>query len=107
MDIKLYKKKAPRSARILCDYYIYGELDDFGNLKYKYKKTVESIIFTIFAPIFMFVFGILLGGVVLGVDAMFIWIVPVLILLFCNAFKNKKLRKELLSNLLNIVVQKI
>lgn len=101
--IKLYKKKAPRSIRILCDYYIYGELDNFGTLRYKYKRTVESVIFTIFAPIFMFVGGVLLGGIALGIDAMFIWIIPAIILLFCNVFKNKNLRKELLSVLLNIV----
>jgi len=104
--IKLYKKKAPRSIRILCDFYIYGEFDEFGNLKYKYKRTAENIIFTIFAPIFIVIFGILLGGVILEIDAMFIWILPVVILLSCNVYKNKNLRKDLLSALLNIVQRK-
>ena len=101
--IKLYKKKSPRSLRILCDYYLFGEIDSFGNLRYKYKKTIENKFFTIVAPIFIFIFGILLGAVILGIEAMFIWVIPILILLSCNMIKNKSLRKELLSALLNSV----
>ena len=90
----------------MSDCYIYGEIDDFGNLKYKYRKTMESTIFTILVPIFIFMFGVLLGGCILRIDAMFIWIFPAVILLLCNAFKNKKLRKELLSAMLNAVLEK-
>ena len=104
--IKFYKKKSPRSIRILNNYYIYGEIDDFGNLKYKYKKAIDSVIFTIFAPIFMLIFGALLGGCILGIEAMFIWLIPAVILLLCNAFKNIKLRKELLSAMLSALLEK-
>ena len=102
--IELYKKKNPRSIRILCDYYIYGEINNDGILKYTYRRTFESIVFTIFAPMFMLIAGVLLGAVMLKIEAMYIWIFPATILLLCNMLKNKELRKDLKSSLSRLIV---
>ncbi len=101
--IALYKKKSPRSIRILCDYYISGETNSHGILKYTYKKTLECIIFTVCLPIFMLIAGVLLGGVILKIEAMYIWIFPATVLLLCNMIKNKNLRKELKSSLSRLI----
>ena len=101
--IELYKKKNPRSIRILCDYYICGEVNNDGKLKYTYKRTFESIIFTVFTPIFMLLAGVLLGAVILKIEAMYIWSFPATVLLLCNMLKNKKLRKDLKSSLSRLI----
>ena len=77
--------------------------DENGNINYAFKRDIESMIFTVFAPIFMLIFGCGLGAGILQIYEMLLWAIPATALFFCNLIKPKKQREDLLDCLLRLV----
>lgn len=102
-EIRIFTKKAPRSFKILAHDMLVAKIDADGNVDYTFKRDMESTIFTIFAPVFMLVFGCGLGAGILKIYEMLLWIVPAAALLLCNLIKPKKQREDLLDCLLRMV----
>lgn len=102
-EIRIYSKKAARSVKIIAHDMLVAKIDDEGNIDYAFKRDIESMIFTVFAPIFMLIFGCGLGAGILRIYEMLLWAIPAAALFFCNLIKPKKQREDLLDCLLRLV----
>ena len=102
-EIRIYSKKAARSVKIIAHDMLVAKIDDTGNIDYAFKRDIESMIFTVFAPIFMLIFGCVLGAGILRIYEMLLWAIPATALFFCNLIKPKKQREDLLDCLLRLV----
>ncbi|MBQ1195941.1 MAG: hypothetical protein IIX44_06840 [Clostridia bacterium] len=102
-EIRIYSKKAARSFKIFAHDMLVAKIDDEGNIDYAFKRDIESMIFTVFAPIFMLIFGCGLGAGILQIYEMLLWAIPAAAFLLCNLIKPKKQREDLLDCLLRLV----
>lgn len=102
-EIRIYSKKAARSAKIIAHDMLVAKIDDTGNIDYAFKRDIESMIFTVFAPIFMLILGCGLGAGILRIYEMLLWAIPATALLLCNLIKPEKQREDLLDCLLRLV----
>lgn len=102
-SIKIYVKKPSRSIKILAFDYLFAEVSKDGYIKYCYKRTIESLIMTVLAPLFIIFVGCLLGGLVLQIQSMFLGIIPAIILSLCNFIIPRRLHQDLLDKLLQLI----
>lgn len=102
-QFELHKRRKPMSIRILADDYIFGTVDEDGSVQYAYKRTWSSRIMTIIYPIFALVIGVVLGGMILKIEEMFLWLFVSVPFLFCNFIKPKKLHSDLLDALVRMI----
>jgi len=102
-EIRIYTKKAPRSFKIFAHDMLAAKIDEDGNIEYTFKRDTESAIFTIFAPLFILIFGCGLGAGILKIYEMLLWLIPAAALFLCNLIKPKKQREDLLDCLLRMI----
>ncbi len=101
-EIRIYSKKSARSFKIIAHDMLVAKIDEDGNINYAFKRDIESMIFTVFAPIFMLIFGCGLGAGILQIYEMLLWAIPAVALFLCNLIKPKKQREDLLDCLLRL-----
>ena len=102
-QIRIYSKKAARSVKIIAHDMLVAKIDENGIINYAFKRDIESMIFTVFAPIFMLIFGCGLGAMILKIYEMLLWAIPAAAFLLCNLIKPKKQREDLLDCLLRMI----
>ena len=102
-EIRIFSKKASRSIKIFAHDMLVAKIDESGNIDYTFKRDTESMIFTIIAPLFMLIFGCILGALILKIYEMLLWAIPAAAFLLCNLIKPKKQREDLLDCLLRMI----
>lgn len=100
-EFTLQKKKEPRGSRSFFDEYLSGRIEGNGEIVYHFRRTLESLALTVFAPLFC-LFVSFLGVFVLHVSEFLFALIPGGMFALCNLIRPKKLREDLLDVLLRV-----